>query len=206
MPDAVVATWTVAPDPQRGQHVDTRPVTDIAATLASSLIGPSLTILDAPFEVNVYLGRWPAQLAWLTANPDVERVWFVDIGDVTMLRSPWEHMRPGRLYMCAEPGPLRGNRWMLRHHPAPFLQQHIRTADGPILNPGVVGGDRATMIEFHAAMTTLIREHGPGLGYDVAPANWVARAMFADRVEYGPHVSSVFKAYRDNGEAWWQHK
>lgn len=204
---AVLTSWIRGGDPQRDGLVETRPIEEITADLAASIIGADFVAFDAkPSGPNVYLDRWPIYRNWLGEHPDVDWLWMVDASDVVMLREPWPHMTPGTLYVGCEPENILGHRWMLNHHPADFLQDFIRTHPGQLLNAGVIGGDRQTITEFLDALVDMIDQHGATLGLDMAPVNFVAYNTFGERLITGDQVVTTFKAYADNGVAWWQHK
>lgn len=203
----VVSSWIYGPDPQRDGLVESRTPKEMSAELSASVSGAEYLILESDIdETNVYLDRWKVQFDWLRNTPSVDFVWFVDIGDVKMLRQPWEAMDRGILYMGDTDPTMLNHPWVLEHHPAPFLQEFTKSTDKILLGPGTTGGDREVMIEFHASMITLIAEHGDDLGWDVGPANWIVYNLFKDRFVTGPQVVNEFKSYKDNGQAWWIHK
>src|SRR5690606_8198834 len=200
----VVSTWIYGPDPQRNGQIESKTTSELSAELSASVSGAKYLVLESHIDdTNVYLDRWKVQYKWLRANPDVNFVWFVDIGDAKMLREPWGSMDTNTLYVGDTDPTLLNHPWVLKHHPAPFLQDFVKSTDLPLLGPGTIGGGRAVMLEFHVAMLTLIAEHGAALGWDVGPANWIAYNLFKDRVITGPQVVNEFKSYTDNGMAWW---
>src|SRR5690606_40260534 len=92
---------------------------------------------------------------WLRAHPEVGRVWFTDGTDVEMLRDPFPEMEPGKLYVGSEPKTLR-DEWMVRHHPDRTLQKFMRdNANLPLLNAGLLGGDRDLVLRFCQRMGKL---------------------------------------------------
>lgn len=206
MSNVVLTCWLRGPDPQRDGAIDGRAVAEITANLRDSITGGELIVVEAEPVRGVYLDRWVLAADWLQAHREVSRVWCVDAGDVVMLREPWAAMLAGRLYVGSEPSALTGNPWMLANHPAPFLQAFIASQPGPLLNAGLLGGDRATVLEFLLGMVELIDTHGDTLGLDMGPFNWLAYNRFAERTVTGEQVHTEFKAERDNGKAWWKHK
>lgn len=91
-----------------------------------------------------------------------------------------------------------------------------RNANATLLNMGVVGGDRATVMEFAQRVTKFYFDdlidwiYGwetdrVGVG-DMAVGNYVARTFFADRLVTGPAVVNVFKSNKPSPNAWWKHK
>lgn len=203
----VVSSWIRGPDPQRDGLVESRTPEEMSAELRASVHGSEYVILESEIdETNVYLDRWKVQYDWLRNASDADLVWFVDIGDVKMLRQPWPFMDRRMIYVGYADGSLLNHPWVLHNHPAPFLQDFVRSTDRQLLNPGVIGGSRGVMIDFHVEMLDLIEEHGSDLGWDVGPANWIVYNLFKDRFVTGPQVVNEFKSYKDNGQAWWMHK
>ena len=107
---------------------------------------------------------------------------------------------------------------MRQNHQAAALQNFIkgRNANNPLLNAGVVGGDRKTVMELaHGVVQTyydidIERFHkndtpGREVG-DMAAFNKVAYEQFGARLVTGPEVTTIFKAYTDNGTAKFKHK
>ncbi|AUX82026.1 galactosyltransferase [Mycobacterium phage Frankie] len=216
------------PDPQRGTRM--RPDVKLLETLITSITGGETVVLcDNPFTHpkasfervtspvdNPYFARWYLYYQWLRANPDVKWVWCVDGTDVEMLTPPWEHMQPGKLYIGHEPAVV-GIDWMRNNHKATHLQQFIDThADRTLLNAGIVGGDRETVMAFAHDMAAdhedqlrrvWHKDDAPGtiIG-DMATLNYVAYTKHADQLIHGPQVATVFKANEHNDFSWWRHK
>lgn len=236
--NVVLTAWlTAAPDPQRGEPISTDP--EILRELADSVYPHDrclavlhdrpadvalpewpgvLWVRCSPSSANPYFQRWINAWRWLRSRPDVTRVWCVDGTDVQMLRDPFPAMRPGRLYLGDEQGTTVGCYWMRQHHRARSLDPLWRLhGDQPLLNAGLIGGDRLTVMRFlhriirryHDQQTDVFlrRDRGTlGVG-DMAALNQVA---YLDSpgviIDHGSHVNTIFKAYEDNGQAWWQHK
>jgi len=148
-----------------------------------------------------YRQRWLSQWQWLRNHPEVEWAWLVDATDTEMLREPWEHMRPGILYTGWEPAKV-GIPW-IRKHSSKVLDWIDKHADEPLLNCGVVGGDRDTVMTLCRRMTDLWAETGAEPLHEMAFFNMSAR-----KAEYitGPRVTTTFKAFQDNGQAYFRHK
>lgn len=228
--DDVVVTCMLSaqPDPQRGRVM--APKADAIRALHDSLTGHRFVVLTTGLEgelpnaevervhqgINPYFQRWVAIYQWLRAHPEVGRVWAVDATDVTLNRDPFPEMEPGRLYFGYEPDTLRSE-WMVKNHPDTTLQDFMKANPNlPLLNMGVVGGDRETVMAFAQKLGKFFFddhidfifgwEHGrAGVG-DMAAGNYVARTEFGDRVETGPQVTNVFKSKLGVRNAWWLHK
>ena len=165
--------------------------------------------------VSPYWQRWISAYEWLMANPDVRNVWCVDATDVEMLRNPFASMEPGVVYVGDEPQHL-GIRWMFNMHPAKYLQDYFRNyGNRVLLNCGLIGGSRANVMELIRRMLTHYwrnkheqRFKGEASVGDTEMGvfNYVAGVEMGERISRGPHVNTVFKSFRANGQSWWRHK
>lgn len=157
--------------------------------------------------MDVYHARWFHYWRWLKDNENVRMCWFVDGTDVEMLHTPFPHMRDGVLYVGSE-STVVGCEWMAMGHAA--SRDWITTHAGhTLLNAGLVGGDRVTVMEFmHRLIGLWATDHANGMHDakgDMAHFNRAAYSM--PQVEFGPQINTVFKAYdHDNKYAYWRHK
>lgn len=212
---------TSTPDPQRGVRwpADPTPLLPLVTTAqhhGSRVVilhdedltenTPAETVRVDGWDEDVYWRRWRHTLEWLTHN-EPDEVFITDGSDVTMLRSPWGSLEAGKVYIGSERTPL-GNRWMIHTHPHHELQHFIRANPRATLyNAGIVGGKRADALAFVTDLVNTydhLRNTGE-VGSDMGTLNLVAH-RWRDRVVTGPRVHTEFKAYRDNGTAWWAHK
>jgi len=221
---------TEAPDPQRGTRLQATP--DMLAAWAKSIKGGKAVILadhlDAapagaeiakvhPSNQNPYFLRWLHVYGWLRDHPETEWVWATDGTDVEMLAEPWGHMEPGKLYVGSEHKTL-ADKWMLSNHPASHLQAFLKeNSHRLMLNAGLVGGDRQTVMAFAHDMVKdwhslasrrfwNVERAGNEVG-DMAAFNFVAYSKWAEKIETGPRINTVFKTEGVGREyAWWRHK
>lgn len=229
--DVVLTTLlTASPDPQRGKPMETSP--ELLVAWASSIKGARAVVLadhldQAPagadiervpaVKGNPYFLRWLHIYRWLRDHPEVRLVWATDGTDVEMLREPWAAMEPGKLYLGSEPKTL-ADEWMRKNHPASHLQAFMaENGNRLLLNAGLVGGDRDTVMSFahdmvrdwHAtASRRFWKKEQPGAETgDMATLNFVAGTRWSDRVVTGPQVHTVFRTEGLGREtAWWKHK
>lgn len=220
----VLTSWMRGPDRQRGDS--TSPLSARAATskLRASLTGCELKVfsnddsgdlLVDDLGMGIYQCRWIHFYRWLKENSSVKWVWCVDASDVIQLREPWGQMHHGVIHSGWEEDVV-GSSWMLQNHPSRFLQEFLReNAEKPLLNCGVFGGDRCTILELLKRWVILIedneRQRFDGseifpLGADMGPYNYLLATYFPNRFLSGPQVTTTFKAGADNGVAWWKHK
>lgn len=221
---------TQTADPQRG--VPMKADSKLLSKLTQSLRGESLVVLHDQLEdvstsavryerversiANPYFDRHLHSYQWLRDHPEVRYVWCVDGTDVVMLHKPWEHMEPGTLYLGFE-NKVVGNQWMIKNHPSHFVNKFIReNADLQLLNAGLIGGDRATVMQFlHDIVScyhdVLVRQflgaeaETQTLG-DMGALNYVAYTKYADKLVYGSHINTTFKAEERNDHSWFKHK
>jgi hypothetical protein len=222
--DAVVTCWLRQPDPQSRGRVVTTPVDQVVAPLRASIQGADFVVLSDTGEgtetvaldgMNIYLARWALIWQWLRDHPEIRYAFAVDAPDVVMQTPPWEHLRPGRLYIGWEPKTL-DNPWMRDNHKATILRDFIQANAGEqLLNAGVIGGERAVLMEFCHGVIRLVESNALArhkgseihdLGTDMGALNYVARTYFAGRLVTGSQVTTVFKAGEGNGWSWFKHK
>lgn len=213
-------------DPQRGTTMTSKPET--VEKLRASLTGRFVVIHTGDLTVkgadmvqvrqfmNVYFERWLHYYRWLRDHPEIRFVWCVDGTDVQMIRDPFPEMQPGRLYMGWEPKTLR-DEWMVGRHPDATLQEFMTANPNlPLVNMGVVGGDRETVMRFAQKVLKFFfddridfiygwEKQRCGVG-DMAAGNYVAYTEFGDQLDSGPHVTNVFKSETVSPTAWWKHR
>ena len=157
---------------------------------------------------NIYRERWRVYRRWLATHPEVRRVWCVDGTDVTMRHYPFHHMRDGVLYTCSEHDKFVSLPWVINNHRS--IKQWAKSKPFlPLLNAGLCGGDRETVLSF---LTDLI--DGPFIAADdhadmtdMAAFNRCIWDRWAERLVTGPRVHTTFQGYEpDNGYSWWAHR
>lgn len=228
--DLVVTTlFTGQKDPQRGRRMkadagllagllDSLPADQRALVLHDGLSVENTSYVsyqrvEAP--LSPYWQRWLSIWQHLRAHPEVRFVWCVDGTDVEMLRDPFPRMEAGKLYLGSEATTL-SHPWLTAHHSNRAL--HTLVEKSPhlqLLNAGLVGGDRDTVMAF---LHDMIRGWGDNLidqhfgadesagETDMGIFNLVAWTKWAHRLVVGPQVNTVFKADERNDWSWWKHK
>lgn len=180
---------------------------------------PKAEMIKVIQDTNPYFDRWVHYYQWLRDNPKTGFVWCVDATDVEMTRNPFPEMEKDVLYMGYEPTTLR-DEWMNNHHPDETLQKFMKdNANLPLLNMGVVGGDRNTVMEFSQRVIKFYFDDFIDWIYgwetkrafdkvsgDMATGNYVARTFFEDRISSGPHITNVFKSNVKSDVSWFAHK
>jgi hypothetical protein len=221
MPADIVLTWLLnaTPDPQRGTRLDGD--VSLLAVLRDSVHrhGRHLVVLhdclgekgDAqttfvavPSGGNPYFHRWRVTADYLTAHPEIERVWTVDGTDVEMLHDPFPHMAPGVVYCGSDPTSLSGTpeaAWLATHCPSTRTWQQRHKAL-TMLNVGTIGGDRATVLDI---ATQLAAAEVDGDAWEMGAFQRLMYEQHPDHVT-GPMVHTVLRANDRNSPAWWRHK
>lgn len=201
------------PDPQRGikWRADTTDFSDLTLSCGKNLVVlhdcfGQLTVENQRVEAPLcaYEQRWLSQWQWLRNHPEVEYVWLVDATDVKMLRDPWPHMQPGVLYCGYEPKPVDCE-WIRNHCPSELEDWVDQNAQKTLLNCGVVGGDRDTVMRLCQKMVDLrcASDRRDPL-YEMLFFN-VAAYSHPNMVT-GPVVVTLFKANESNSWSMWKHK
>lgn len=216
-----------APKSGRGYRPTTELIKDLAGSvhhgrlvvLHDQLRNPKLTTghgqpvefvqVGSP-DMNVFFYRHRVCWQWLRGHPNVARAWCVDGTDVVQLRDPFAMIEPGHIHVGWEPKTL-ADQWMVTRHQEPRVAGFL--ADHPnhqLLNAGLIGGDRATVLEFLHGLFTywqdveMVRgEHDQG---DMGQLQRLAYGRFGDRLVTGTAVATVFKAHQPNDVSPWQHK
>ena len=173
-----------------------------------------------PSKMNVYYQRWLHIYQYLRKHSEIQWVWCTDGSDVEVLRDPFKGMVSGKLYVGTEQT-LVDNHWMRNNHPSKILREAIHTYRGKqLLNAGVVGGDRWTVMDFAQQIVTVYndiqstrlrfrfwtKDRSPeGIG-DMAAFNKVAYDKYGGSLITGPEITTEFKKNEDNGTAKFKHK
>ncbi|PWF99917.1 hypothetical protein [Levilactobacillus bambusae] len=166
-------------------------------------------------NVSLYFLRWIMAYRFLAAHAEITEVVLTDLGDVEMLNNPFGQMKPGRLYLGDEFTDLAIDivfQGTMPDQVNQFLRanQHVQ-----LLNPGVIGGYRAEVLEFLGLMANLVVEQiyqhlvndGSELrAYEMGMVNYVAYRYFPTRLRHGRQVSTIFFFNRSDSRSWFKHK
>lgn len=155
---------------------------------------------------NPYFERWLRQWQYLRDHKEIDKVFITDATDVDMLHDPFNNMEAGKLYVGDEPMQDLTNKWLINNHKDPvvrkFFAKHPRL---PLLNCGVVGGDRQTVMDICRDMY-LYYYANPTEKTDMGAFNYLMHTKYADSIEYGRKVTTLFKRYEPESTAWFRHK
>ena len=165
---------------------------------------------DLPNKVTIsttpYFERWLKEWQYLRDRRDINNVFVVDATDVDMVANPFAHIKPGVLYVGDEPAETLNNRWMLVRHLEPTVNRYLReNGTLPLLNCGVVGGERKLVMALFQDMYQYHLEY-PQDQTDMGIFNKLMHTKYAEAIEYGRHVTSLFKKFEVRTNAWFRHK
>jgi len=213
--DVVIACYFAnVMDPQRNQawYADLKAVDKLKQSVESK--GYEFVLIhncfDMPNRVTVsttpYFERWLKEWQYLRDHPEIANVFVVDATDVDMVNNPFTQMKPNTLYVGDEPKLTINCPWMITRHLEPSVNRYLReNGDKPLLNCGVVGGSRQLvmdlckdMYEYHFNR----RQDATEMGI----FNVLLHTTYAGNIEYGRHVTSLFKKYEATTDAWFRHK
>lgn len=161
---------------------------------------PNLTTISR----SPYFERWFKEWQYLRDHPEINNVFVVDATDVDMLNNPFTHIESGKLYVGDEPSQTIGCDWLVRNHPN-NAQYFIQNANKTLLNCGVVGGNRQIVMDLLQDMYRYgFWQHKEQT--EMGIFNYLCHTKYADRVEYGRHVTTLFKRFETSSSAWFRHK
>jgi len=165
---------------------------------------------DLPNKVDItttpYFERWLKEWQYLRDRRDINNVFVVDATDVDMVNNPFAHLEPSKLYVGDEPGNTLNSRWMVTRHLEPSVNRYLRDNGAlPLLNCGVVGGSRKMVMDLCREMYSY-HVNNPQDLTEMGIFNKLVYTKYADVVEYGRHVTSLFKKFEVKTDAWFRHK
>lgn len=208
--DVIITTlFHTLKDTQRGEVWDYEETLKLINPLVDSCKkhGIDLIVLDdkvniTPKHSNPYFARWIAIREHLERN-HYNRVWCVDATDVEVLRNPFLSMENGCTYTGCEPSFTNNNVWLSKHHRS-FLYNSIFRNKIPLKNAGILGGSQDNVLKFIQEMEIYTPQVDKDSLTDMALFNLVAFKL--GNVNFGDQVNTEFKAFKDNGKAWFKHK
>jgi len=206
-------------DPQRGEKWNADE--SVLDALVNSLKGKPLIVLTDSFEGsdgnttyitvkttcnNPYWQRWLSIKEHLESHR-YNKVFICDGADVVLMRDPFPHLQPGKLYLGDEQSQIIRNQWIMRNHPAQVYQKMYSIgATWRLLNAGLCGGYQDIVLRFVTLMAAHYTEHGKNDYTDMAGFNFIAYLHFKNSIVNGKQVNNAFKSYKDNGVCWFLHK
>lgn len=163
------------------------------------------TFARVPPGGNPYWVRWAHYAEYMANHPEIAWAWCVDGTDTQMLNDPFGRMRPGILYVGSEERTIdhpKSGKWLRRgatDDVRAWLDEHPKL---PVLNMGVLGGDRATVMEVAATLA----ERAGESDWEIGAFQQIGYEQFAGRLVTGPMVHTPFLGNVTESFAWWRHK
>lgn len=166
---------------------------------------------------NPYYNKFWLPLCWLRDNPAMRYAFVTDSTDVELANSPFglsegsELLKPGRIYVGDEMQVI-GTPWLVADmNSLGFIKEFARGNRNKLLNSGVMGGHVTLLMEFLEDIVStyddVYAECRRVPPVDMGVFNYVCySSKWWPYIEYGRHVTSVFKAYDRNTAAWFRHK
>ncbi len=155
-------------------------------------------------DENLFFQRWRHIYSRLVRATHVEFVFITDGSDVRMLNEPWSHMRPKTLYVGSEEDTI-SNKWIVDNHPT-IRDLAKRAKNQPLLNAGLLGGDRITIMDFVDRLIWRL-DNSDGDLTDMAAFNLTLYEDWDGYVETGYPVHTTFgKWVKKDKQAYWAHK
>jgi hypothetical protein len=164
-------------------------------------------------EYALTVARFFHQLEFLlTSSEEFEFVFMVDSTDVELLKNPFTEMKNDTLYSGDEVREVN-NVWMRRKERLlkiddynEVMSPHYKSA---LLNCGLCGGDRRTVVDFLELLTGYYNEYSSGVVEETLAMpiyNYTIFKHFLSKVSHGAHVNTEFKKNQRNNTSWWKHK
>lgn len=213
--DVVIACYFAnVVDPQRGTawSPDLKAIDKLKRSVEAHGIEFVLihNCFDLPNKVTItsspYFERWLKEWQYLRDRRDINNVFVVDATDVDMLNNPFDHIKPGVLYVGDEPAETLNNHWLLTKHREPSVNNYLRKNLAlPMLNCGVVGGERRLVMDVCREIY-MYHFNNPQDQTEMGIFNKLMHQKYGNMLEYGRHVTTLFKKYEAKSNAWFRHK
>lgn len=180
------------------------------------------------FEFSLNDQRYFVFYDYLRSCPEVGKVFMTDASDLVVVQDPFPWIAPGMLYVGNQPGRL--------HPPEPeggtlesmsydYIRERLETsgrnyralldelrrsprAEHPVLNAGILGGDRQVVLAILEALIEVLRAIGkPHEDLNMGVLNYVVYRDAAFDFVTGAPVHSVFGSFQnDRKDVWFIHK
>ena len=150
----------------------------------------------------------------------IEHVFFTDIGDVEVVKNPFEDayfkQNPHAIFCGDEPNVLDCT-WMhnhcehLRNQIPDFLDFEIKNKAETLLNCGIIGGKALVLTLLMEALAKMHKvvafQNQTPYTLDMGVFNYTIRTLFPQNILHGFPVNTVFKNYESNRlDCWFRHK
>ena len=175
-----------------------------------------MPLFDGYLNLGLYFHRWEICYNYLLNHSEIAKAALVDVGDVEMLNYPFNEMQDNLLYFGDEPNDLGTSIISADNKPA-YMSDFLSVNQSlQVLNPGVIAGNRAILLEYLGLMVKLLTDDQVSqlkdneekhLGnFEMALMNYVAYRYFSTRLRHGRRVSTRFSMWDRQSNAWFKHK
>jgi hypothetical protein len=157
---------------------------------------------------NPYFQRWINIEKYLEKNTDIEKVFCVDASDILVLKNPFETLINGIVYIGTQNDKV-GTLWLIYNHNSyPEVDFINLYRDYKLLNAGILGGYRETVLEYVKEINKIRRETKEAKRSltDMAIFNLVGWTKFKSRIVIGKNVNTDFGQFEVNDVSWFKHK
>jgi len=168
--------------------------------------------VDISQKFAVTVERWFHYLHEIKNNEKIENLFMVDSTDVLMLNNAFEAMKKNTLYCGSEYRWKVGDRWLKKRTKKFNIIDYNKiineNSNKTMLNAGIVGADRNTIITFLERLTSLHNIHSQDiiLSLDMPIFNYTIFKFFKEFYETGSVVHTPYKDNITQSQSWWKHK
>jgi glycosyltransferase involved in cell wall biosynthesis len=228
-PFTVVGSYfTYQPDPQRG--VNWKPDYNAVKNWIHSVTdcGGQVILLHDCFDTYPHTegvkfvkveppkGYSPGQCRFMLYAEIIEQhlqtdaVFFTDCTDVICMKTP--QTESGVIYAGDEHGQAVSCKWMSDTHNSilkipDYIDFMKSVKDMPLLNVGIVGGRKETVMPFIRKIAEYAVEYGKTeKPVDMGILNYTAYKHFGKQIKHGAPVNTKFKHFEKVNGVWFQHK
>lgn len=156
--------------------------------------------------------RWGLYNNLLKSKVDIDRVFFLDVSDVLILKTPFNLIESDKIYCGDEECINISNVWMMERYN--LLNQHLilnslgSYSSKQVLNAGILGGERSLMLEITEKIANILNISKVTITtVDMSVFNHVLYSEYESKLVHGMPVNTVFRDYDiHNQDAWFCHK
>jgi len=160
----------------------------------------------------VTVERWFHYLNELQHNNNIKNIFMVDSTDVQMLNNPFNRLQKDIIYCGSEYRWCVGDRWLKKRCKKFYIDDYLevleKNSDRNMLNAGIIGSNKNTIIQFLTYLTRLHKNHSQNIikSLDMPIFNYTILKYFQESYITGNQVHTPYKDNINLGESWWKHK
>ena len=147
--------------------------------------------------------KWKCMKYYLSDHPLIRNLFITDISDVVIMKDPFNLIEGDELICGSEEETIGKSKFMRESQRRIFNK--LMYKDNMMLNCGIVGGRRDTVIQLLDEMIKLFTKTGNRIHSDMVVFN---QAVYDNRIKVlaGSRVHSKFYAEENEGEFYFKHK